>query len=120
MQYYFNINGTEFNASDLKITGVYRKENVQTNLAGGLLIDRIGEEKLKLSVKLNLLTQEQMLTLRAARASVTCTATFDRGDDRVEKQMHIAQFTEPSPIYFYGNKEQGFLYGSLTITMEEV
>lgn len=120
MRYYVEINGTEFNASKLEVTSLYRMENIQTNLAGDLLIDRAGNEKIKLAATFNLLTVEQMSALRAARAAVTCTVKFDRGSERVEKSMHISEYTEPSPIYFFGDKEQGIRYGSLTVEMEEM
>lgn len=120
MKYYLSINGTEFNASTLEAKGVYRKENVQTNLAGGLLVDRIGSEKVELSAKLNLITDEQMAVLRAARAAVSCTVIFDRGNTRTTKTMHLLDFTEPSPIYFYGDKSKGMRYGAVTVEMEEM
>lgn len=120
MKYYLKINNIEFVASKLEITSLYRMENIQTNIVGDLLIDRAGEEKIKLSVTLNLLTEDQMSVLRAARAAVTCTVMFDRGSKRVEKTMHISEYTEPSPIYFFGNKSEGIRYGMLTIKMEEM
>ncbi len=121
MKYYLNINGTEYpNVSELEIAGVYRMESKQTNLAGDYLIDRTGSEKVSLTAKLNLLTVEQMALLRAAREAVSCTVIFDRGDTRFEKEMHIKDFTEPSPLYFYGDKAKGIRYGSLTVEMEEM
>ena len=120
MKYYLKINSSEFNVSELETTGLYRKENRQTNLVGGLLIDHAGSEKIKLRAKLNLLTAAQMAVLRAARAEVTCSVTFDRGSERLTKTMHIAEFTEPSPIYFFGDKNKGVRYGTLSIEMEEM
>lgn len=120
MKYYLSINGTEFAASVLEVKSIYRRENVQTNLAGGLLIDRIGSEKLKITTKINLITDEQMIALRTARALTSCAVSFDRGNTRVTKTMHMLDFTEPSPIYFYGNKSNGMRYGSITLEMEEM
>ena len=120
MRYYVEINGMEFNTSKLEVTSLYRMENKQTNLAGDLLLDRAGNEKTKLAATFNLLTEEQMSVLRAARAAVTCTVKFDRGSERVEKSMHISEYTEPSPIYFFGDKSNGIRYGSLTVEMEEM
>lgn len=120
MRYYFKINDTEFNASQLQIGSVYRNENVQTNLLGSLLIDRAGTEKLKVSVQFNLLTEEQMETLRSAYANVTCTATFDRGNTRVQKEMRIPDFTEPPPVYPYGDKSNGIIYPSIVVELEEI
>lgn len=120
MEYYLSINGTVFNTSELEVKGTYRKENVQTNLAGGLLVDRIGSEKIEITAKFNLVTDEQMTALRAARSSISCPVTFDRGNSRTTKTMRILDFTEPSPIYFYGSKNQGMRYGSVTVEMEEM
>lgn len=121
MKYYLNINGTEYpNVSDLEITGGYRMENKQKNLAGDYLIDRTGVEKVVLTAKLNLVTNEQMTLLRAAKEAISCPVIFDRGGTRVEKEMHITDFTEPSPIYFYGDKAKGMIYGSLMVEMEEM
>lgn len=120
MKYYVEINGTVFNTSKLEVTSLYRMENIQTNLAGDLLIDRAGKEKTKLAVTFSLLTEDQMSVLRSARAAVTCTVRFDRGSERVEKSMHISEYTEPSPIYFYGDKTKGIRYGTLIVEMEEM
>lgn len=120
MRYYFKINDTEFNASQLQIKSVYRNENIQTNLLGDLLIDRAGTEKLKVSVQFNLLTEDQMSALRNAYENVTCTAVFDRGNTRLQKQMRIPDFTEPSPVYPYGDKSNGIIYPSIVIDLEEI
>ena len=120
MEYYLSINGTEFNTSELEVKGTYRKENVQTNLAGGLLVDRIGNEKVEITAKLNLITDEQMTALRAARALISCPVIFDRGNTRITKTMRVLDFAEPSPKYFYSDKSQGMRYGSMTVEMEEM
>lgn len=120
MKYYFSVDGTEFNASEMEIKGVYRMENTQLNLSGGLLIDRIGNEKLTIGVKLNLLTTEQLSVLREARKNLSCTAVFDRGAQRLTKTMHIKEFSEPSPIYLYGSKSAGVRYGALNLELEEM
>lgn len=121
MKYYLNINGSEFgNVSQLEITSTYRRENIQMNLAGDSLIDRIGEAKVKLNVKLNFLTADQMVLLRAAKIAFFVPVIFDRGTARVEKNMHILDFTEPSPIYVNGKLSDGVYYGTVKITMEEM
>ena len=120
MKYYIKIDNVEYNASVLEITTVYRNENVQTNLAGGLLIDRIGTGKVNITAQLDMLTVEKMAELRKSRYAITCKVTVDRGDYRTNYNMRILNFTEPSPIYFYGDKSQGIRYGSVTLKMEEI
>lgn len=120
MKYYVEINDTEFSASKLEVTSLHRMESIQNNLVGDLLIDRAGTPKIKLSVTFNLLTEAQMAVLDGARDDVTCKVRFDRGSERIKKTMHIFEYTEPSPIYFFGDKEQGIRYGTVTVQMEEM
>lgn len=120
MKYYLAIDGVEFDASQMEIMAVYRRETTQTNLNGDLLVDRVGTEKLNVTAKLNLVTIDQMKTLITAREKLKCTAVFDRGADRVTKEMHLTEFTEPSPIYHYGVMAQGITYGTLEIKLEEL
>lgn len=121
MKYYLSINGTIFpNVSTLEVSGKYRKENVQTNLAGNYIVDRMGSEKISISAKLNFLEDSQMQILRAAKEAISCDMSFYRGETLITKTMRILDFTEPSPIYFFDNINRGLRYGSLTIKAEEM
>lgn len=121
MKYYLNVNGTEYkNVSALQIAQKYRAENVQKNLSGGYLIDRLGGEKITITAILNMLTDTEMSALRTAVAAISCPVIFDRGATRTTKTMRIVPFTEPSPIYYYGDKNKGIMYGSVKLVMEEM
>ena len=120
MKYYLKIDGTEYhNCSDLQITGTYRMQNVQTALSGDLLIDRIGGEKLTVSAKISAITPEEFKALLAAKDAIFSEWTFDRGDKRETHTMYIQDFSEPAPIYYFGDKEKGLMYGAITVTAEE-
>lgn len=121
MRYYLKINDTEFpNVSALQVTTVYRQEWKQTSLAGGLLLDRMGSGKTQLNVNINMITPEQMTALNAAREALSCTVMYDEGAERQTKTMHLNSFVEPSPIYYYGDKANGIIYGSIALTLEEI
>lgn len=133
MKYYLKLEGTEYtegvefsNVSEMEITGIYRKENVQQNIVGDYLVDRVGKEKLTIKAKLNLLNTTEMYSLRQARERIENEFTFDRGGVRTTKKFRINQFEEPSPIYYnpVPNLEGGFnytvRYPTLTITLEEM
>lgn len=121
MKYFLKINGVEYqNVSSITITGKYRNESVQKNLAGGYIVDRIGTEKITLNAVLNMLTPADMAALRAARALVSCEVEFDRDNSRHKKTMRILEFIEPPPLYFYGKKEAGMIYDKINITAEEM
>ena len=121
MKYYLNINGIEYkNVSTLQIGQKYRAESVKQNLSGGYLIDRLGGEKITLTASLNMLTDAELTSLRAAVAAISCEVIFDRGATRTTKTMRVLPFTEPSPIYYYGDKEKGIVYGLIRLTMEEM
>lgn len=121
MKYYLNINGVEYkNVSTLQIGQKYRAESVKQNLSGGYLIDRMGGEKITLTASLNMLSDAELVALRAAAAAIACEVIFDRGGTRTTKTMRIVPFTEPSPIYYYGDKAKGIMYGSIRLTMEEM
>lgn len=121
MRYYLNINGTSFsNVSTLTVSGKYRIQSVQTNLAGDYIIDRIGNEKVSLSATLNLITDSEMQALRAAKNAISVDVTFHRGVTLTTKTMRILDFTEPSPIYFFDDINKGLRYGKLTISAEEM
>jgi hypothetical protein len=121
MKYYLNINGAEYkNVSALQIGQKYRAESVKQNLSGGYLIDRMGGEKITLTASLNMLSDAELTALRAAVAAISCEVIFDRGATRTTKTMRVLPFTEPSPIYYYGDKSKGIMYGSIRLTMEEM
>lgn len=120
MKYYLSIDGREYgNVSSIEITAGYRTESVKYALSGDMLIDRVGSEKIKLTAKINMLTDEDMTALRRAKDKIFCNIEFDRGNSRITRSMHISDFPEPAPLYFYGDIENGFIYGSVTITAEE-
>lgn len=121
MKYYLNINGAEYsNVSSLQIAQKYRAESVKQNLSGGYLIDRLGGEKITLTASLNMLSDAELTALRAAVAAISCEVIFDRGATRTTKTMRVVPFTEPSPIYYYGDKSKGIMYGSIVLKMEEM
>lgn len=121
MKYYLKIGTREFpNVSQMEITGVYRVQSTQTTLGGSYLVDRVGNEKIRLVVKINLLTVEDMNYLRLQRDSISTTVTFDRGDSRTTKTMMITELVEPSPLYLYGDKENGIRYPFVNLTFEEL
>ena len=121
MKYYLKVNNKEYNnVSSLQIAQKYRAESVKQNLAGGYLIDRMGSEKITLTASLNMLTDAELIELRSAVAAISCEVIFDRGATRTTKTMRVVPFTEPSPIYYYGDKNKGIMYGSITLRMEEM
>lgn len=133
MKYYLKLEGDQYtegvefsNVSEMRITGVYRKENVQQNIVGDYLIDRVGREKLQITAKLNLLSTTEMYSLRQARERIENEFTFDRGGVRTTKKFRINPFEEPSPIYynpvpnFEGGYNYSVVYPTLTITLEEM
>lgn len=121
MKYYLKINGAEYkNCSSLQIAQKYRAESVKQNLSGGYLIDRMGGEKITLSAKINMLSDTELTALREAVAAISCEVIFDRGATRTTKTMRVVPFTEPSPIYYYGDKNKGIMYGSIALKMEEM
>ena len=121
MKYYLNVNGTEYkNVSALQIAQKYRAESIKQNLSGGYLIDRMGDEKITITATLNALTDEELTALRAAVAAISCEVIFDRGATRTTKTMRVVPFTEPSPIYYYGDIDKGIIYSAVRLTMEEM
>lgn len=121
VKYYLKVNSKEYtNVSALTIKQGYRAETVKQNLSGGYLIDRLGGEKITVTAKLNMLTDTDISELRAAVGLIYCVVEFDRGNTRTSKIMRILPFTEPSPIYYYGDKAKGIVYGSITLKMEEM
>jgi hypothetical protein len=121
VKYYLKVNGVEYsNVSAVIVAPKYRAEKVMKNLSGGYLIDRLGGEKITLTATLNMLTDAELTALRAAVTAIACEVVFDRGATRTTKTMRIVPFTEPSPIYYYGDKNKGMIYGSIQLVMEEM
>lgn len=121
MKYYLKINNTEYkNVSALQIGQKYRAESVKQNLAGGYLIDRFGGEKLSITVQINMISELELMDLQEAFELISCDVEFDRGSIRETRTMRILPFTEPSPLYYYGDKNKGIVYGSIRLTMEEM
>ena len=120
MKYYLKIDGVEYhNCSDLQITGNYRMQSIQTALSGDLLIDRIGGEKLTVRAKISAVTVEEFKALQKSKDAIFSEWTFDRGDQRETHTMYIQEFDEPAPLYFYGDKDKGLMYGAIEVTAEE-
>ncbi len=124
MRYYLKIGDYEFpNVSEMAITGVFRKESIQQNLAGGYLIDRAGTEKITINAKLNMLSWGEMYTLIMARNQISNTVEYERGDIRKTAQMIIREFEEPTPVK-YDDKSNAYgarsIYRSVNITLEEI
>lgn len=126
MRYYLKIRDYEFpNVSEMEITGTFRKESIQQNLAGSYLIDRTGAEKVKIEAKLNLLTRAEMYNLRYARNQMSNAVTYDRNGVRTTSQMIIREFAEPTPVkYTPSDTSSGvdteYIYLTLNITLEEI
>lgn len=131
-KYYLKIeNPGEFsiefsNVSEMAITGTYRKESIQQNLLGDLLIDRIGAEKVTINTRINLMNTTEMYRLRQARERIANEVSFDRGGIRTTKTMRIAEFEEPTPVYISpqsfpdGSVSYDIRYLTLNITLEEI
>lgn len=126
MRYYLKIGDREFpNVSEMEITGVYRKESIQQNLAGGYLIDRAGTEKVKINAKLNLLTREEVVALLQARERISNTVTYERYGIKETAQMVIREFEEPAPVKYQPlnptpGLETEYCYLTVNITLEEI
>ena len=121
MKYYLKINDTEFsNCSALEVTCESRSESVKTTLSGKYLIDRIGGTKLNVSAKVNMLSESEMSVLRSAYQNIKANVTFYYGAELVTKPMRINAFDEPSPLPYYNDRANGYVYGSVELEMEEM
>lgn len=121
MKYYLKINNTEFtNCSALEVTCESRSESVKTTLSGKYLIDRIGNTKLSVSAKVNMLSESEMSVLRSAYQSIKANVTFYYGANLIVKSMRIKAFNEPSPLPYYNDRANGYIYGSVELEMEEM
>lgn len=122
MHYYLDINGTVFgNVSEFEIAEAYRNETVAYSLGGNITVERTGSAKTKLSATINMLTQEEMDALKNAVQLATATIVkYYQGNELRTKNMRIAPFVEPSPLYFFGDRTKGYRYGSVDLEMEEV
>lgn len=121
MKYYLKINNTEFsNCSALEVTCESRSESVKTTMSGKYLIDRIGSTKLNVSAKVNTLSESEMSVLRSAYQSIKANVTFYYGANLIVKSMRIKPFNEPSPLPYYGDRTNGYIYGSVELEMEEM
>ena len=121
MRYFFSINDKAFeNVSKVETKPDYRSEVSKTNLGGDLLIDRTGDEKTELTVKTNMLSAEDMEFLRSSRRKMSVSVSYYEGNTLKNKTMYINPFTEPSPIYFYGDREKGLVYPTVTLKLSEI
>ena len=121
MKYYLKINDTEFtNCSKLEVSCQSRSESVKTTLSGKYLIDRIGSTKLSVKAKVNMLPESEMGVLRTAYQNIKANVTFYYGAGRVTKSMRIQAFDEPSPLPYYNDRANGYVYGSVELVMEEM
>lgn len=121
MRYYLSIDGKEFgNVSSIIVNKSYRSEISNKNLGGDLLIDRVGNEKTDLTAKVNMLSDSDMAFLRQCRNKMSVTVKYYEGNALVEKSMYIKPFKEPAPIYFYGDRTKGLMFGSVSLTITEI
>lgn len=122
MHYYLKINDTVIpNVSKIDITETYRNETVTYSLGGSMTIDRIGNTRLNVVAKVNKIDQELMSVVKdAVRRATNTTVEFYQGNYLRTKKMRISPFTEPSPLYYFDDRTNGFIYGSFELEMEEV
>lgn len=122
MHYYLKINKMVLpNVSELQIKEAYRNETINYSLGGTMTVERIGKARYSLKAKVNAITPEIMAVLREAVQLATGTNVyFYQGDEWKVRKMYISPFTEPSPRYFYDDREKGYIYDSVELEMEEV
>lgn len=121
MKYYLKINDTEFtNCSALEVTCESRSESVKTTMSGKYLIDRIGSTKLIVTAKVNMLSESEMSVLRSAYQSIKANVTFYYGANLIVKSMRLKAFNEPSPLPYFNDRANGYIYGSVELEMEEM
>lgn len=121
MKYTVTIGGRSFdNISDQKTTPSFRSESSSQNLGGELLIDRIGDEKTELKITAGGLSESEMSFLRNERKKINTVVSYYSGNTLVTKTMRFNVFTEPAPIYFYGEKNVGMIYPNVTLSFSEV
>ncbi len=106
--------------SDIKTTSSWRSESSSQNLGGELLIDRIGNKKTELKITAGGLSEDEMEFLRNEREKMTTTVKYYSGNTLVTKTMHLNGFTEPAPLYFFGERTKGMIYPNVTISFSEV
>lgn len=121
MKYIVIIDGrTLSNVSDQKTSTSYRSESTSKNLGGDLLIDRIGNEKTELTIKIGSSTTDEMDFLRSQRSKTSTVVKYYSGNTLTTKTMHMNPFTEPAPIYHYGDRSKGMTFPSFSLTFSEV
>lgn len=104
------------NVSEIQSSISYRKENTQVNLNGGYLIDRVGNYKTALEVKINMLSPIDLQVLKNAYINGITTVKYYDDFDEVTKQMTLKSFDVPSPIYI---GENTIVYTTISIKLEE-
>ena len=120
VKHYLTIGGVSIpNVKKIEITPFYRAESTITNMAGDMLTDRTGSEKLKLAVTLALTDNSAALAaIRKAYDDIYATFTFYRGTVLQTKTMKISAVKENTPIYLSGNRSKVY-YAGVTLTAEE-
>lgn len=121
MKYTVIINDRIFDkVSDVKPSRKWRSESSSKNLGGELLIDRIGSEKTELKITVGGLSEDEMAFLREERGKMETKVKYYVGDTLVEKAMHFNPFTEPAPLYYYGDRKKGIIYPNVTLSFSEI
>lgn len=121
MKYTVIIDGrTLSNVSDQKISTSYRSESTSKNLGGDLLIDRIGNEKTELTLKVGSASPDEMEFLRNQRGKMMTEVKYYSGNNLVTKTMHMNPFAEPAPVYHYGDRQKGMTFPAFSLTFSEV
>lgn len=122
MKYYLKINDTVFqNVSEIEITNAYRNETISYSLGGTTTVERVGKSKLTVETKINMLSAEEMTALKnAVQLATENTCEFYQNGVLQTKKMRVLPFTEPSPLHYFGDTANEYIYGSVEIEMEEV
>lgn len=108
------------NVSKRKISSSWRSESSTKNLGGDLLIDRTGSEKTDITITIGGLAEEDVEFLRKERAKISTEVKYFMGSTLVIKNMYLKPFSEPAPIYFFGDINKGMIYPNITLTFTEV
>lgn len=121
MKYTVTIGDRTFNkVSYQKDSSGWRSESSSKNLGGELLLDRVGDEKTELTIRIGGLKDNDLQFLRQERSKMTTTVTYYKGNTLVTKIMHMNPFDEPAPLYHYGDRSKGMTYPNITFSFSEI